>query len=132
MAIPPLEEAITPFIICDLGAQHGGYLKNIQLAWISGPKWGLRSYKAWLWDRLEQASLTFEDPRLSANGEPHSSNARLHSPLKQKLDDSPKHPSGQGANKKACRDKTPKQALGKPKTETLAELIKERAKTIEA
>ncbi|RDY12474.1 hypothetical protein CR513_02734, partial [Mucuna pruriens] len=45
-------------------------------------------------DRLEQANLTFEDPQLNANGEPHSSHAGLHSPHKQKLDDSPKHPCG--------------------------------------
>ncbi|RDX75075.1 hypothetical protein CR513_45087, partial [Mucuna pruriens] len=78
MALPPPKEAITPFIIHDLGAQDGGCLKN--------------------------ASLTFEDPRLSASGEPHSSHARPHNPLKQKSDDNPEHPSGQGANKKAYRE----------------------------
>ncbi|RDY03990.1 hypothetical protein CR513_12351, partial [Mucuna pruriens] len=60
--------------------------------------------KSICWYPLEHASLTFEDPRLSANGEPHSSHAGPYGPLKQKLDDNLEHPSGQGANKKACRE----------------------------
>ncbi|RDY04130.1 hypothetical protein CR513_12193, partial [Mucuna pruriens] len=72
MALPLPEEVITPFITDDLGAHDGRCLRDVHQAWRSvvrkGPEWGPQScgasssYKAWLQDRLEQASLTFEDP----------------------------------------------------------------------
>ncbi|RDX75798.1 hypothetical protein CR513_44281, partial [Mucuna pruriens] len=64
MALPSSDEALTPFILHDLGMQNGEGLKRIQQAWKStvrkGPEWGPRSYraspsyKAWLKNRLEQ------------------------------------------------------------------------------
>ncbi|RDX89118.1 hypothetical protein CR513_29198, partial [Mucuna pruriens] len=73
MVLPLSEEAVTPFIFHDLGAQEGEYLRKIHQAWKKvikkGPEWGLRSYgassgyKSWLWCRLETTFLTFNDPR---------------------------------------------------------------------
>ncbi|RDX69175.1 hypothetical protein CR513_51749, partial [Mucuna pruriens] len=104
IALPPLEEAITPFIIHDLGAQYDGCLRNIWLGEVlfeRDPSGDPRVAAPHL-DRLELASLTFEDPRLSTNRESHSSPVGLHGPFKRKSDDSLEHPSGQGANMKAC------------------------------
>ncbi|RDX73764.1 hypothetical protein CR513_46571, partial [Mucuna pruriens] len=63
MALPPFDEAITPFVIHDLGVQNGECLKKIRQAWRSvirkGLEWGPRScrasssYKAWLKNILE-------------------------------------------------------------------------------
>ncbi|RDY11798.1 hypothetical protein CR513_03487, partial [Mucuna pruriens] len=45
MVLPPSEEAITPFVIHSLGAQHGVHLRKIQRAWKNiirkGPEWEL-------------------------------------------------------------------------------------------
>ncbi|RDX73411.1 hypothetical protein CR513_46988, partial [Mucuna pruriens] len=89
MALSPFEESITPFISMTWKHKTRG---------VSG-----------MYDKLggvllEQARLTFRDPQLNTNREPHSSHAGLHGPLKRKSDDSLEHPSGKGANKKACRE----------------------------
>ncbi|RDX97749.1 hypothetical protein CR513_19460, partial [Mucuna pruriens] len=100
MALPPFDEAITPFILHNLGVQNGEFLKKIRQSWKSvirkGLEWGPRSYKAspsykaWLKDRLEESDPSHAKPYGSSKWKPESS-------LEQ--------PGREDANKRACREK---------------------------
>ncbi|RDX79149.1 hypothetical protein CR513_40462, partial [Mucuna pruriens] len=97
MVLPLIERAITPFIIHGIGMQNGEYIKRIRHAWKSiirkGPEWGLwscaasSSYKAWLKHRLEQISLTFNDPRFDTAKEPNLRSIEPQRPSKRNRED---------------------------------------------
>ncbi|RDY02528.1 hypothetical protein CR513_13999, partial [Mucuna pruriens] len=73
MVLPPSKEAVTSFILHDLGVREGEYLRKICQALKKvvkkGPEWGMQSYgassdyKSWLRCRLETTFFTFTDPR---------------------------------------------------------------------
>ncbi|RDX82953.1 hypothetical protein CR513_36198, partial [Mucuna pruriens] len=98
MALPPFEEATTPFVMHDLGMQNGEFLKKIRQAWRSIVRKGPES-------RLEQVSLTFGVPWLNANKVSDPSHMRLYRSSKRKPEGSPEHPGGEDSNKRACLEK---------------------------
>ncbi|RDX66106.1 hypothetical protein CR513_55166, partial [Mucuna pruriens] len=125
MALPPPEEAISPFIIHDLGIQDGGCHRNIWQAWRSvvrkGPEWGARSCS------ILSSCLTFEDPRLNASGKPRSNPAGPHGPLERKSYDNLAHTSGRGQTRKPAKRAGLGQQSKKERDQALAE--KEELKT---
>ncbi|RDX84937.1 hypothetical protein CR513_33937, partial [Mucuna pruriens] len=90
-------------------------LKKFQQAWRcvfrKGLEWGTRScgasssYNAWLKSKLEQVSLTFEDPQLGTDKESNLSHARPYRSSKQKPGSSLEHPGREDANKRAFLEK---------------------------